>query len=435
MFGRSHLAALLSSLTLAWGATACGGRGGADTSPPAAATDTAASATGAVGEPAAVAEPVAPVKTPPIDDATLTQGKLELRPGAVHLSGGVTQGVLEQLRAEGVSFKRTRLVLYGETTDADLKSLVRLPPPVRHVLLAGELGEGLRGVTDLSPIGRLDGLKTLAISFAPSLHDLAGLEGAKGLKNLSVEATQCFRMDAVAGLSELVALVLVSDDEACAPNLAAVARNKPKLVQLQVGGGKLTDLTPLIALPSLRELELVGVTGGLDALAKLSALEGLALRQGKVPSLAPLAALPKLRKLELSFMELGAPESLRALRTLRSVKARPAFVGLDDVVDLPELDLLDLWRAEPASWKALGRAKKLTRLRVDESTFDDAAILAELPLLTRFRCRKCQLLRGLEALADHPALEQLVVSGAADAATSGLDALRKKRPGLQITGP
>ncbi|WP_176159633.1 NACHT domain-containing protein [Prosthecobacter debontii] len=195
--------------------------------------------------------------------------------------------VLQSLRATVEAAPGDRLSLHDCTGLSDLTPLAGLSG-LKLLDLTG-----CTGLSDLAPLEGLSGLQWLYLSNCTGLSDLAPLARLFGLQDLDLSnCTGLSDLEPLAGLSNLRALNL-----------------------LNCTGFR--DLAPLAALSGLQSLGLLGCTG-LSDLAPLEGLSGMwvlyLIGCTGLSDLAPLAGLSSLRILDLSGCSGVTEEQVEELR-------------------------------------------------------------------------------------------------------------------------
>ena len=203
------------------------------------------------------------------------------------------------------------------------------------------------------------------------------------------------------------------------------------LVELDVGFNPLEDLGPLAYLPALESLNLDGTGVDLHAVALLTGLKRLSLRQSGVEDLRPLAGLASLTELDLAFNPLGDLRPLAFLSVLESLNLDGAGADLGVLVSLPGLRRLSLRHNGIEDLRPLARLVGLTHLDVGDNRTKDLYPLVGLTRLEVLRADRNRvvdlwplaLLEGLETL-------DLMANRVRDlSALAGLEQLRVLRLG------
>ena len=166
-------------------------------------------------------------------------------------------------------------------------------------------------ISDLSPIADLIKLERIWMSENPPM-DISSLNGLTNLRSFHSWGTPI-----ISGFSALTKL--------------------PKLIEIDICGGDLSDLSPLEGLTGLKRLELAGnEISDISPLASLTGLTRLNLRHNQIVDVSPLAALNGLTQIDLhdneilDFSPLDVfPESVFITRTDNpgSTRAAPKIEG------------------------------------------------------------------------------------------------------------
>ena len=162
-------------------------------------------------------------------------------------------------------------------------------PAVRAILERGEkLPEGIREqVTDLSPLSRLIGLRSLNLG-GTAVTDLSPLSGMLKLESLNLWHTGVTDLSPLSGMLKLKSLDLSGTGVTDLSPLSGML----KLKSLDLSGTGVTDLSPLREFTGLTLLYLAKVSvTDLSPLSGMLKLEYLYLRDTGVTDLSPLQAL------------------------------------------------------------------------------------------------------------------------------------------------
>ena len=216
----------------------------------------------------------------------------------------------------------------GDLTGLELaEGLTKLVLNVRSL---GWKGAGQRGVSDLSPLSGLDGLRTVWLSADPRLSDLSPLSS----------------------LSELNSLVLVGGDvsqwDPAGQNRMRVSSVTAlaglPLSELALVNGLIADLGPVSQMQGLRRLNLTqNRIRDASALSSLPDLERLNLYFNGVEDVSPLASLSQLQDLQIGGNEIEDLSPLAGLRQLRQLAINGnRIVDVSPLAGLSELSDLNL---------------------------------------------------------------------------------------------
>ena len=275
-----------------------------------------------------------------------------------------------------------------------------LPPMADPALLAAINAALGKAAGESASAAELAGLETLEARNG-GIRDLAGLEGATGLKELDLGFNPVADLRPLASLPALESLNL----DGTAPDLPLLAslrglerlslRNTgiddlqpletlAGLTELDVGDNRIGDLSPLAALRGLTVLRADrNRIADLWPLASLSGLEVLELGSNRVRDLQPLAGLTQLRALRLEGNGLRALHPLAGLERLRDLGLAGNAVGsVGALADLGGLRRLDLRGNAVEDLRPLRALPSLVWLHVGGSRIRDLAPLDNLPGLT-----------------------------------------------------
>ena len=289
----------------------------------------------------------------------------------------------------------------GKGREGFLRARAASLPPIADPALASAIGAALGNASGESPSpAELAGLETLQARNG-GIRDLAGLEGAAGLKELDLGFNPVADLRPLAALPALESLNL----DGTAPDLPLLASLKG-LKRLSLRNTGIDDLQPLTSLAGLTELDvgdnriadlspLAGLTrltvlradrnriGDLWPLASLAGLEVLELGSNRVRDLQPLAGLTRLRALRLEGNGLTALHPLAGLDGLSDLGLAGNAVGsVGALADLGGLRRLDLRGTAVEDLRPLRALPSLVWLHVGGSRIQDLAPLDNLPGLT-----------------------------------------------------
>jgi internalin A len=335
------------------------------------------------------------------------------------------------------------------TTDAGLASVAALPWVENVVLFADQ-------PLDLAPLRQLTKLKRLDV-LCPAAC-IANPDDLGALTNLEVLAmrggsTRMLDLHTLGKLTKLRELMAVDWDLRGLDALAAL----PALVTLTLSGAKVDDPKPLGRLPRLTTLSLARVAtppvpDDLAWLANLTQLEHLYLDGTAITNLAPLAAMASLRELSFSSTEVTSVEPLKGLDRLGTLMLADTAVSdlgplaglpslralyinhtgvmdLEPVAALPALATLEARDSKISNLGPLRKAKNLQVLDLDGSPVRSVAPLAACPKLWNLKIRRT-------AVTDLKPLEKVArlhnLGPPATATPAQLAALKAKLPDLVI---
>ncbi len=283
--------------------------------------------------------------------------------------------------------------------------------------LVGEL-TGLRALSiahlgaeleDLEALRRLVHLERLEVVACKELQDIGALAALKALRDLSLAA--CDAVRSVAPLSGLRLRTLDLRGTRQIESLAPVGELLSLEALVLRDCPWVEDLGPLGGLHSLRSLDLdrCSAVRDLTPVGGLRALEVLTVGRARVEDLSPLAALPRLRELRL--------------RDLPAVTSVPELTVADvlEIEGLPQLTSLsfpkgELERARVVACprlRAVGRldrAHDVQSLELRRVGLSDLRSLSAAPGLVVLTVSEAADLVTLEGLGSAPTIEHLVVT-------------------------
>jgi len=196
-------------------------------------------------------------------------------------------------------------------------------------------------INDLSPLTQLISLEWLIVN-DNSISDLSPIEGLINLRGLEISDNLISDLSPIADLIKLERVWMSENppmDISPITELTSLRRfhswgtpiisglsaltKLPKLIEIDICGGDLSDLSPLEGLTGLKRLELAGnEISDISPLASLTGLTRLNLRHNQIVDVSPLAALNGLTQIDLhdneilDFLPLDVfPESVFITRT------------------------------------------------------------------------------------------------------------------------
>lgn len=262
--------------------------------------------------------------------------------------------------------------------------------------------EGPLEVTDLRPLSGLRKLQALTLTGCPQLSDLGPLRGMPQLAKLSMRLSGYSKLPANKVLTDLSPLVHV-----------------PSLEELRIDGLRgLRDITPLRNLRRLKALSLAVPHGlsDLKLLGRCSGLRRLRLSGAMVSGLTWLASLSELRRLEIrspqSFGGRGPADDIAPVGSPKQLESLYLCTPVEDLAPLARLERLT--RLELASCHhvddlaAVGKLRALTHLSIKScGAVTDLAPLGELANLKSLRLDSLGRVADLTPLGRLTGLEDL----------------------------
>ncbi len=168
----------------------------------------------------------------------------------------------------------------------------RIYPVLTNIITMGHIDlSGNTSVTDLTPLGKLSGLKEVNLSGTP-VSDLMPLKNLNDLEELDISNTQVVSLEPLRYSNHIKILKMKGTK---VPDLEMIG-NFSDLSELDISNTPVTSLLPLKDLTSLRDLRFsaTGITD-LTPLKDLANLTMLYFSDTKVEDLSPLAGLKNLQ--------------------------------------------------------------------------------------------------------------------------------------------
>ena len=197
------------------------------------------------------------------------------------------------------------------------------------------------------------------------------------------------------------------------------------LVELDLRGNEMTDLSPLSGMANLKELRLSGDIGGNDGISDLSPLSGLSrlkvlhLPAANIEDLSPLSGLVQMEDLALTDPEsdLGLAEDITPLASLVNLKELYLKIGvISDLTPLSGMTKLESLRIRAQNYvtdySPLSGMKNLKELEMEENQFPQAVDISPFSDLTSLESLRmgCNV-QDLEPLRNLHNLKKLMLSG------------------------
>lgn len=289
---------------------------------------------------------------------------------------------------------------------------------------AQEVNIGRRGSdADMDYLGRLGGLKTLAVSAPLTDTGLAHVRGLTSLKRLLLEGTRITGAGLMS-LNDLSGLeIFTLENSPIADADLAPLRSLTTLKRLRLTCPRLTDvgmihLRGLVNLDSLDLSSTQVTSAGLAQFSEMTRLKRLFLGGTRVESLQPLGRLTGLTTLSLtrtpvSDEGLAPAAAYQQLKWLDLHGSAVTGSGLRHLAGLTRLNILNISDTRISDADALGLSglTSVTELDLSGTEITDAALahLSGLPSLNRVDLRRTRV------------------------TALGIEALRRARPQLQIS--
>lgn len=302
--------------------------------------------------------------------------------------------------------------------------------------LTGLTSLNLRGnaITDFSPISSLTGLQSLNVSLT-GLTNLDAFSHLTGLTNLDASSNQITDISGISGLTGLTTLDLSNNSITSLAPLSGLAA----LTTLAAAGNEISDLSPLNGLSALATPDLTGqnpvVRGEADQAATnpvqglpggfttYNLPDGVTLVDGKFTAPAGVYSIPFAvaaqegdapyftgyvryeSHTDVVITDLGFAGCLASSLNLPSSTQTFSNIDLASIVDL-DCSGRGILTIEGAQYLAT-----LASADFDDNSIGDLSPLADVKTsLTSLKVRDNALV-SVAALADHPALQNLYLSG------------------------
>ncbi|MYF69738.1 MAG: hypothetical protein F4181_07070, partial [Proteobacteria bacterium] len=297
----------------------------------------------------------------------------------------------------------------GDNADPELPSEeVLIPDPVLRAIIEDELGLPPGTPIAAGDMASIDDIQ-MPWNGLPSgerVRSLEGLQHAGSLHTLTLRHGDVSDLSPLSGLERLgwldLSFNLISD--------VSPLVGMPSLRSVVLGGNAIADISPLAGMNQLGWLELhlnylddasLEWLGGLTGLHRLN----LSNQQGAITDIAPLADLRRLEHLELSdnprLYDIGTISHFPELRTLylnyMPVSDISALAGLtrlsrlhlsgtrvknlDELTGLPELSVLFFWQNSVSDMAMFSKLRSLSVLHINYNQISDISALVDSPVL------------------------------------------------------
>ena len=219
----------------------------------------------------------------------------------------------------------------------------------------------LTGITDLSPLGNLQNLTSIACSHI-SVSDLSPLANLQNLTSIDCSVTQ------VSDLSPLA--------------------NLQNLTSIDCGVTQVSDLSPLANLQNLTSIACFGTrVSDLSPLANLQNLTSIDCSHTSVSDLSPLAKLQNLTSIACSSTQVSDLSPLGNLQNLTSINCNKTSVSdLSPLANLQNLTSIACFGTQVSDLSPLGNLQSLTSINCRFTSVSDLSPLANLQSLTSIDC-------------------------------------------------
>lgn len=270
-----------------------------------------------------------------------------------------------------------RVVFSKETTDADLKSVAKLPW-IKTLRIDSDK------VTDAFALLPLKDLKRLDIS-ATKIKSLSALASSSGL--VAFDAHGVEELEDVTALGSHVGLEELNLTGTSVTDIRA-GYNLASLKRLELEQSKIEDIGPIKGCAKLELLDLDGTkVKDLSPLAKLVTLKKLSLVKTPVTDTAPLKDLVEMEALDLSdskVRDLGGLKGMKKLVNLTLAGAK-GVSDLKALIDVKALATLDLSGTLATDLTPLVGMKRLKVLNLNNTPLHDVLRLSQLESLEDLR--------------------------------------------------
>ena len=185
-----------------------------------------------------------------------------------------------------------------------------------------------------------------------------------------------------------------------------------KLWTLDLGGARITDISPLSNYTNLKLLDLAGTpVSDLSPIKNLASLRSLDLTETLVSDLSPLSKLSELQSLVLILTKISDITPITGLTYLRSLNLLGTPVSdLSPLTDLPVLQSLVLMDMQIENFEVITKLRELQSLEFGDVIGADLRLLANLPKLQSLALMGAEI-SDLTPISNLPALEKFELVG------------------------
>ena len=316
---------------------------------------------------------------------------------SITVKEAVTDDGITQIKEMAANIKRPEFKLEN-IKDADLAKFCQAFPNVTRLSIKGKLTSiapvaGLKSLTsfeleadsvkDMSPLANLK-LTSLSVKSEGMGPDLKWMTGLTGLKDVEISAGSA--LTSFEGFPSLAGDPRVALNGASPVDLAPIQSLGSSRLELR--NCTIQDLSPLVNMPNLRELNLYGATvKDFSPLGKCAKLKKVTYYAVKDADFSTLAALKQVTELDGGLTELNNIAFVAELPALRSFDLFAEYVTDYSPLASSKVEKLQIWdmRVPVGDLGAVGKTKTLKELKlwsVDGAT--NSAALAGLVELEKF---------------------------------------------------
>lgn len=272
---------------------------------------------------------------------------------------------------------------FDDITDSELRDRIN---GLEHPEEVTELDLSWADVTDISPLAKLTGLRSLNLLNNLDLTDIKPLERLSKLETLNLSGTSVRSVKPLSKLAKLRSLVLDCEE---LRDITPLEGLPLEYLDVSCAYKSLRPLKKLSELRRLRDLDIGDRLEELEIIGTLTRLEELCLLQLRTQTVEPLSGLVNLQRLDLSGLWFST--------------------NLDPLISLPNLAELDL------SWT---NDLELSPIKM-------------FPKLRKLRLYSCAL-KSFETLFEFTNLEELDVRELQNTSKNQIALLREKLPRCNI---
>ena len=335
----------------------------------------------------------------------------EVRAG-IHQIAALNIPILLRHLATGISQRSGALKLKADWVETNVDAAHRRNASMTIAVLSGKLDAAahldLRGYTELPPLGRLTGLRTLMLD--ESVTDLRPLAGL-ALAYLAMYNTKVTDLHPLAGLKSLKSLNLTGATELAdlsglelVSGLSQLHLNRTVKLQslatlsvsgglesLQLQGSAVEDLSGLAGMAKLTTLDLQRSTAPrLFSAVPLPQVEKLLISNAKATDLSLLSQLPGLTWLDVENLPIASLDTIADCALVHlSLRGCKAITDFAPLARMAGLTYLRLWEAQISDLSPLSGLTALEYLDLDTTQISDIAPLRALAALKTLDIRRC----------------------------------------------
>ena len=316
---------------------------------------------------------------------------------SITVKEAVTDDGITQIKEMAANIKRPEFKLEN-IKDADLAKFCQAFPNVTRLSIKGKLTSiapvaGLKSLTsfeleadsvkDMSPLANLK-LTSLSVKSEGMGPDLKWMTGLTGLKDVEISAGSA--LTSFEGFPSLAGDPRVALNGASPVDLAPIQSLGSSRLELR--NCTIQDLSPLVNMPNLRELNLYGATvKDFSPLGKCAKLKKVTYYAVKDADFSTLAALKQVTELDGGLTELNSIAFVAELPALRSFDLFAEYVTDYSPLGASKVEKFQIWnmRTPECDLSGVAKAKTLKDLRLwSVNGAINSAALANLTELQKF---------------------------------------------------